>query len=85
VIFALPEFASAKQRKVPGTIDLFLPVSKYGIEITRDGRLLKEHGARFASDGAYGAWLQSSYDRLHPPRFPHRHSTEGYPSRSFIF
>jgi len=54
-----PEFASAKNAKVTGRIDLFIPNSKWGIEITRDGSRLNAHDARFQDNGAYGAWTKS--------------------------
>lgn len=54
-----PEFASAKGADVVGRIDFFIPVAKWGIEITRDGNRLSEHNSRFDNLGAYGAWLRS--------------------------
>jgi hypothetical protein len=54
-----PEFASACRAKVAGRIDFFIPVTKWGIEITRDGNRLDGHSSRFANSGAYGAWLMS--------------------------
>jgi len=50
-----PEFASAKWADVVGRIDFFIPVAKWGIEITRDGNRLSEHDSRFEDFGAYGA------------------------------
>lgn len=55
-----PEFTSAKGANPLGRIDFFIPVMKWGIEITRDGNLLKQHHFRFTASGAYGAWLQSN-------------------------
>ena len=54
-----PEFASAKRAHVAGRIDFFISATKWGIELTRDGKLLKEHSSRFADTGAYGTWLKS--------------------------
>jgi len=54
-----PEFASAKGADVAGRIDFFIPVVKWGIEITRDGNQLSEHNSRFEGLGAYEAWLHS--------------------------
>ena len=53
------EFASARGAHVTGSIDFFIPIVKWGIEITRDGNRLQEHDSRFERSGAYGAWLQS--------------------------
>jgi hypothetical protein len=57
-----PEFASAKRAHVVGRIDFFIPLVKWGIEITRDGNRLSEHNSRFEDLGAYGAWLHSGDD-----------------------
>jgi hypothetical protein len=54
-----PEFASARGAKVAGRIDFFIPVVKWGIEITREGSRLEEHNSRFSAQGAYGAWLKT--------------------------
>ena len=54
-----PEYASAQGARVAGRIDFFIPIVKWGIEITRDGDRLLEHAARFTEAGAYGAWLES--------------------------
>jgi hypothetical protein len=54
-----PEYASAKGTRKAGRIDFFIPIVKWGIEITRDGKRLLEHAARFTDSGAYGAWLES--------------------------
>ena len=54
-----PEFASARRALVAGRIDFFIPVKKWGVEITRDGGKLTEYSSRFAEPGAYGAWLKS--------------------------
>jgi len=54
-----PEFASARRAPVAGRIDFFIPIKKWGIEITRDGGRLPEHSSRFNPPGAYGAWLVS--------------------------
>lgn len=54
-----PEFASARGAHVPGRIDFFIPVVKWGFEFTREGDRLQEHSSRFATSGAYGAWLKS--------------------------
>jgi len=53
-----PDFASARRARVAGCIDFFIPVEKWGVEITRDGNQLTEHSSRFAKPGAYGAWLK---------------------------
>ena len=55
-----PEYASAQGARVAGRIDFFIPIVKWGIEITRDGSRIPEQGARFADSGAYGAWLKSA-------------------------
>ena len=55
-----PEYASAQDARVAGRIDFFIPIVKWGIEITRDGSRIPEHGARFADSGAYGSWLKSA-------------------------
>jgi hypothetical protein len=55
-----PEFASAWRAKAAGHIDFFIPIVKWGIEITRDGNHLKAHSSRFANPGAYEAWLKSN-------------------------
>jgi hypothetical protein len=52
-----PEFASAREADVAGRIDFFIPVVKWGIEITREGSRLADHNSHFAESGAYGAWL----------------------------
>jgi hypothetical protein len=54
-----PEFASARGAKVAGRIDFFIPVVKWGIEITREGSQLDGHSSRFEAQGAYGAWLKT--------------------------
>jgi len=46
--------------RVAGRIDFFIPIVKWGIEITRDGSWIPAHDARFADSGAYGAWLKSA-------------------------
>jgi hypothetical protein len=55
-----PEYASAQEARVAGRIDFFIPIVKWGIEITRNGNRLLEHAARFTDSGAYGAWLESA-------------------------
>ena len=52
-----PEFASAREADIAGRIDFFIPIMKWGIEITREGSRLAEHNSRFAESGAYGTWL----------------------------
>jgi len=54
-----PEYASGQGTRVAGRID-FIPIMKWGIEITQDGGHLSEHAARFANSGAYCAWLKST-------------------------
>jgi hypothetical protein len=54
-----PEFASARGAKVVGRIDFFIPVVKWGIELTQEGSLLEGHNSRFAARDAYGAWLKT--------------------------
>jgi len=54
-----PEYAAAFGSRA-GRIDFFIPGKKWGIELTREGSKLDEHGSRFAKDGAYGQWLQTS-------------------------
>ena len=54
-----PEFASARRAGVAGHIDFFIPVAKWGVEITQDGTWLREHSPHFATSGAYRAWLKS--------------------------
>ncbi len=54
-----PEYATAAGTRA-GRIDFFIPSKKWGIELTRDGSKLAEHASRFAGDGAYGQWLQTS-------------------------
>lgn len=53
------EFAAAAGSR-PGRIDFFIPSKKWGIELCRDGNKLDEHNARFAEDGAYEQWMESS-------------------------
>jgi len=57
-----PEFASARGARVAGRIDFFIPIVKWGIEITREGDRLQQHASRFATSsntiGAYGQWLK---------------------------
>jgi hypothetical protein len=53
-----PEYAAAAGSR-PGRIHFFIPSKKWGIELTRDGDNLSEHGARFPDGDAYGQWLQS--------------------------
>jgi len=55
-----PEYASAQAARVAGRIDFFIPIVKWGIEITRDGNQLSEQAARFTDSGAYGAWVKSA-------------------------
>ena len=57
-----PEYhdASPQGARVAGRIDFFIPILKWGIEITRDGSRIPEHDARFADSGAYGALLKSA-------------------------
>jgi len=55
-----PEYASAQKARVAGRIDFFIPIVKWGVEITRDGNQIPEHAARFTNSGAYGAWLESN-------------------------
>jgi hypothetical protein len=59
-----PEFATSthgSQATASRAISLFIPVVKWGIELTRDGSRLTdlERNSRFASPEAYGAWLTS--------------------------
>ena len=56
-----PEFASGKTRRahVAGPVDFFIPVMKWGIELTRDGSGLAERNSRFTEFGEYIAWLKS--------------------------
>jgi hypothetical protein len=54
-----PEYAAAAGSR-PGRTDFFIPSMKWGIEVTRDGSKLEEHDARFADNGAYGQWLETS-------------------------
>jgi hypothetical protein len=54
-----PEFASAEKAKVAGRIDFYIQSRKWGIEITRDGKLLQQHSDRFKPQGAYGKWLST--------------------------
>ena len=54
-----PEYASAKGARRAGRIDFFVPIVKWGIEITRNGNRLIEYAARFTDSGAYGVWLKS--------------------------
>jgi len=54
-----PEFASARGAHMTGRIDFFIPKTRWGIEIIRDGNRLEEHSSRFENSGAYGAWLLS--------------------------
>jgi hypothetical protein len=54
-----PGFASTGGHVV-GSIDFFVPIEKWGIEIIRDGDQLWKHNSRFESSGTYEAWLQSS-------------------------
>ncbi|KAK2459548.1 hypothetical protein APHAL10511_008427 [Amanita phalloides] len=53
-----PEFATANRSHVEGRIDFFIPVKKWGVEITRNGDWLLQHNARFEEEGAYGKWLK---------------------------
>ncbi|KIL58917.1 hypothetical protein M378DRAFT_15182 [Amanita muscaria Koide BX008] len=53
------EFTSAREARVAGCIDFFIPAVKWGIELTRDGNQLNEHSSRFTNSGAYEAWLNS--------------------------
>jgi len=55
-----PEYASAQGARVAGRIDFFIPIVKWGVELTRNGNRLLEHVARFTDSGAYGAWLKSA-------------------------
>jgi hypothetical protein len=52
-----PEFASTKGATKLGRIDFFVPHTKWGIEITRNGNKLDGHDSRFKENGAYGTWL----------------------------
>ncbi|PVF96259.1 hypothetical protein CPB86DRAFT_709453, partial [Serendipita vermifera] len=54
-----PEYAAAAGTR-PGRIDFLIPSKKWGVELTRNGNKLDEHASRFADDGAYGQWLQTS-------------------------
>lgn len=54
-----PEFATAAGASKAGRIDFFIDSRKWGIEITRDGKKLREHSDRFGSRGAYGQWIES--------------------------
>ncbi|KAM6499703.1 hypothetical protein JOM56_005211 [Amanita muscaria] len=47
------------EARVAGCIDFFIPVVKWGIELTREGNQLDEHSSRFTNSGAYEAWLNS--------------------------
>ncbi|KIL58928.1 hypothetical protein M378DRAFT_111568 [Amanita muscaria Koide BX008] len=53
------EFTSAREARVAGCIDFFIPAVKWGIELTREGNQLNEHSSRFTNSGAYEAWLNS--------------------------
>jgi len=50
-----PEYAAQTDSR-PGRIDFFIRSKNWGIELTCDGRKLKEHAERFGGDGAYGQW-----------------------------
>ena len=79
-----PEYA-AQTHSRPGRIDFFIREKNWGIELTCDGRKLKQHADRFGEDGAYGQWYTSGdmIDRIlvdcrllpprkkHPSTFPH--------------
>lgn len=55
-----PGFASARREPVAGRNDFFIPVVKWGIELTRDGDQLDEHSYRAAVyGGTYEASLKS--------------------------
>jgi hypothetical protein len=54
-----PEFVTAKRARGAGRIDFFIPVVKWGIELTQDGSGLEELSSRFAKFGVYDAWLKS--------------------------
>ncbi|KAG8986650.1 hypothetical protein FRB94_003146 [Tulasnella sp. JGI-2019a] len=54
-----PEFASAQGAAVHGQIDFFVPATKRGVKITRDGSKIEEYSARFVSGDAHGTWLTS--------------------------
>jgi hypothetical protein len=53
-----PEFASSQYAEVATRIDLFIPQSKWGIELTHDGRKLGERNAYFLVSGAYEKWMK---------------------------
>ena len=57
-----PKYASAKGVHQAGRIDFFIPIMKWGIEITQDGNRLLDHAARF-TDCMAGV---GRYDGLHP-------------------
>jgi hypothetical protein len=46
-----PEFASSRGVKVVGSIDFFIPVVNWGIEITQDGNWLTEYSSSFVTYG----------------------------------
>ena len=79
----IPEFASAKNAKVAGRIDLLIPNPNWGIEINRDGSRLNAHDARSQDNGTYGAWTRSMDDyilldfRRGVPRQSHPSTTFG--------
>jgi len=54
-----PEYSSA-QGTQPDHVDFFIPSTKWGIKLLRDGNKLEEHGDHFLSRGAYGTWVTSS-------------------------
>ncbi|KAI9435209.1 hypothetical protein F5148DRAFT_989926, partial [Russula earlei] len=50
-----PEFTIA------GCIDFLIPLADWGIKITRDGSLLKQHASHFEEKRAYRQWLKAGY------------------------
>jgi hypothetical protein len=44
-----------------GQIDLWIPGSKWGIELLREGDRLDEHCKRFVGEGSYTKWIQDGW------------------------
>jgi hypothetical protein len=72
-----PELGSGRGVRTAGYIDFFIPVMKWGIEITRDGLRFASRSSRFADSdsGTYEKWLKScDMDNYILSWLPHKHT-----------
>lgn len=55
-----PELFTERGARQGGRINFYIPATKWGIELLREGSGLAEHSSRFSLHGKYGVWLTSN-------------------------